>query len=111
LGTSFKLFWKFFDKTLRRPRACFPKRANRAPGAVVSDTFERFWVFRNTAATQHAVGDFFHPKRTFPAGRALAAALMGIELIDVIECPHHVARIIEHDHAAGTSHRTRCGKG
>ncbi len=32
---------------------------------------------------------------------------MGIKFVDVIEHPDHVARIVQHDHAAGSSHRSR----
>src|SRR5207247_11148008 len=51
-----------------------------------------------------------HPKRAYPAGRALSTPLVRIELVDVIERPHHVAGIVEHDHTAGTGHRTCCGE-
>ncbi len=49
---------------------------------------------------------FLHPERTFAAGCALAAALVRVKLVDVVKNPDHVARIIQHDHAARTRHRT-----
>ena len=55
-------------------------------------------------------GDFLHPKRAFPAGRALAAAFVSIKLVDVVEHPDHVARIVQHDHAARAGHRTGRGE-
>jgi hypothetical protein len=75
----------FFDKTLRRPRAGFAKCANGAPRDVVADGFQCFRIFDHAAAAQHAVGDFLHPKRAFPAGCALAAALVRVKLVDVVQ--------------------------
>ena len=49
---------------------------------------------------QHSLCDFLHPERTFAAGRALAAALMRIKLVDVVECPNHIPGIVHHDDAA-----------
>ena len=103
-----KFFREFFDKTLRRPGARFAKRANGAAGDVVANGFQCFWIFHHAAAAQHAIGDFFHPERAFAAGGALAAALVRVKFVDVVQRPDHVARIIHHDHAAGTGHRT-CG--
>src|SRR5215469_10445144 len=94
-----KFLSELCDKTLCWPRACFAKRANCSSSNVVADTFERFWIFCHAASAQHAVGNFSHPKRAFPARRALAAALVRVELVDVVEDPNHVARIIEHDYA------------
>ena len=50
-----EFFRKFFDKTLRRPRARFAERANGAPGDVVADRLERVRILRHAAAEQHAV--------------------------------------------------------
>src|SRR5262249_7046569 len=102
-----KFFSKFLYKTLRRPRACFAKSANRASRNVVANGLERVRIFNNSAAAQHAVGNFLHPKRTLPTRGALAAALVRIEPVDVVQYPDHAAGITQHDHAAGTSHGTR----
>ncbi len=43
-------------------------------------------------------------------GRALAAALVGVELVQVVEGPDHVAGVV-HDHdAAAADHRTDGGE-
>src|SRR5438067_3187458 len=110
-GTGSKFLSKFLYKTLRPPRARFAKGANRSPGNVVADRLERVRIFNNTTAAQHAVGNFLHPKRTFPARSALAAALVRIERVDDVEHPDHVAGIIQYDHAAGPSHGTRRRQG
>ena len=93
-----------------RPGARFAERADRAPGDIVGDGLQRVGILRDPAAEQHAVGDFLHPKRTFAARRALAAALVRIKFVDVVERPNHVARIVEHDDAAGTGHRAGRGE-
>src|SRR5947209_13029456 len=87
-----KLLWKFLDKTLGWPRACFAESADRTPRDVVANGLERFRIFHNSAATQHAVGDFLHPKRTLPTGCALATAFVRVELVDVVQHPNHAAR-------------------
>src|SRR5204863_9622111 len=103
LRASSEFFGKFLNKTLCRPGTSFAKSANCAPGNVVADRFERLRIYGDTAAAQHSVGDFLHPERAFPARCALAAALVRIELVDVIERPNHIACSIEPDNAAGTS--------
>src|SRR2546423_9343781 len=86
-GLTRELFWKFFDETLCRPRARFAKRANGAPGNVVADRLQCARIFCYAAAAQHALGDFFHPKRAFTARRALAARFVSVKFVDVVEHP------------------------
>ena len=95
---------EFLDKTLRWPGAGLAERADGPASDVIADCFQSFWIFGHATAAQHSVGDLLHPKRTFPARRALATALVGIKLVDVVERPNHIARVIQHDHAAGSSH-------
>ena len=101
---SGKFLRKFFNKTLGRPGTRFAKRADSPAGNIIADCLQCARIFRDAAAIEHAFGNFFHPKRAFAAGRALAARLMCIKFVDVVEHPNHVARIVEHDHAAGSSH-------
>src|SRR5262249_4515978 len=91
LGTRREFLREFFDKTLRWPRAGFAKCTDGAPRDVIADGFQCFRIFHHTAAAQHAIGDFLHPKGAFPAGCALAAALVRVKLIDVVQRPNHVA--------------------
>src|SRR5947207_6715860 len=88
---------KFFDETLCRPRASFAEGADRTASNVVPNCFQCAWVFGHSAAAQHPVSYFLHPKRTFPARCALATALMRIKLVDVVKRPNHIARVVQHD--------------
>ena len=103
-GTCGKFLREFRDKTLRRPGAGFAERADSPAGDIVADCFQCPRVFRHAATEQHAVGDFLHPKRTFPARCTLATALMRVKLVDVVKGPNHIARVIQHDDAAGSRH-------
>src|SRR5205085_12521088 len=68
-----EFFRKFLDKTLGRPRAGFAKSANRPPGNVIANRFQRSRIFSDSATAQYPLGDFFHPKRAFATRRALSA--------------------------------------
>src|SRR6266480_1965301 len=103
-STRGKFFRKFLNEALRWPGAGFAERADGPASDVIADCFQSFWIFGHATAAEHSVGDLLHPKRTFPARRALATALVGIKLVDVVERPNHIARVIQHDDAAGSSH-------
>ena len=60
-------------------------------------------LFR-TAPIKQTRGNLLHPKRSFPAGRALAATFVGVKFVDVVQRPDHVARVIHHDDSAGSRH-------
>ena len=105
-----EFFREFFDETLRRPGAGFAEGADGSAGDVVGDGLERVRILHDAAAEQHAVGDLLHPERAFAARRALAAALVRVEFVDVVQRPDHVARVVHHDHAAGAGHRAGGGE-
>src|SRR6266480_1797693 len=78
-SVSGKFLWKFFDETLGRPGTSLAEGANSSPGDIVANCLKSRRIFRNSAAVQHALSNFFHPKRTFPARRALPARFVGIK--------------------------------
>ena len=99
------------DEALGGPGAGFAEGADGPAGDVVGDGLERVGVALHAAAGEQAVGDFLHPERAFAAGGALAAALVGVKFVDVIERPDHVAGVVQDDDAAGAGHRADGGEG
>ena len=92
------------QETLCGPRAGLAKGANGAARDVIRHVFQRAGIAFHAAAGQEAVGDLLHPERALAAGGALAAALVRVKFVDIIQRPDHVARVVQHDHAAGAGH-------
>src|SRR6516165_2841785 len=55
------------DKALSRPRTGFPKGADGPARDIVSHAFEGVGILHCCSSKQHSLGDFLHPKRSFPA--------------------------------------------
>src|ERR1035441_2638627 len=93
-------------ETLHRPGTRFAERANRAAtGNVVGDLHEIIRVLRAAFAVREAMQRLAHPKRTFAAGRALAAAFMRVKFGEVRERLDDVHAVVHDDDRAGTAHR------
>ena len=91
-----------------RPGACFAERANGAACDVVGDVFKVLRIVRACALVDDAGGDLGHPEAAFAAGGALSTAFVGVELVQVVQGPDHVARVV-HDHHAAASHHGASG--
>src|SRR6516162_2488298 len=105
-----KVVSEFRDKALSRPRAGFAKCADGSARYIIGHAFERISILLCSSAMQHSLGDLLHPKRSFPAWSALAAALVSVEFVDIVQRPDHVARIIHNDNPARSCHRTGHGQ-
>src|SRR5580700_8066873 len=71
-----ELVAEFRDKTLRRPSAGFTKSADGSPGDMVCYRRQRVGIAFRTAPIKQTRGNLLHPKRSFPAGRALATTFV-----------------------------------
>ena len=87
-----------------RPGAGFTEGADGAAGDVVGDVFEVLRIVGACALVDDAGGDLGHPEAAFAAGGALSAAFVGVELVQVVQGPDHVARVVHDHHAAATDH-------
>src|SRR5665213_38072 len=96
--------WEFCQEALHRPGAGFAKGTDRAARDIVSHIQECGGILCNPITCQHPGGHFVHPETSLAARCALSAALVSIELIEVIERPEHVAGIIHDDHSTATDH-------
>src|SRR6266704_1777496 len=105
-----EIFRKFLDKTLGGPGAGFSEGADSAAGNVIRYRFQSRWILHHAAAEQHSIGNLFHPERALTAGGALSTRFVGIELVNVVKSPDHVARVIQHNDAARARHRAAGGK-
>ena len=91
-GRASQILREIFRQNFASAKTGFAKCADSAPRDVVANRLQCVRIFNYAAAAQHAVGDFLHPKRAFPAGCALAAALMRIKLVDVVQRPNQGSR-------------------
>ena len=93
-GGAGKLLGKFAEKALGRPGASFAKGANSSTGDIVGNTLEHAWILGPAASRQHSRRDLGHPETALAARGALPATFVGVELIQVIQRPDHIARVI-----------------
>ena len=105
LGVGEQLVAEFPDDRLHRPGRRFAEGADRAAVDLIGHAFQRVDVGRAGFSGDEAVGNLLHPGRTFAARRALAAGFVGVERVQIVEHPRHLAGVVEHDHAAGACHR------
>src|SRR5208337_5455405 len=86
------------DEALDRPGGGVAERADR----VALDLFRHVEQHVDLAllrpALRHPGQDPPHPPRAFAAGRALAAALVPVEVGDARDRAHDVGRLVHHDH-------------
>src|SRR5205823_13337255 len=92
------------------PGAGFSEGADGAAGYVIRYRFQSLWILHHAAAEQHSIRNLFHPKGALPAGGALSTRFVGIELVNVVKGPDHVARIIQHNDSARARHRAAGGE-
>src|SRR5580704_15384910 len=85
------------DKTLHWPSRRIAKRADRVALDLRSDFEQHVDLAPLRAAFRHAGHDTPEPARAFPARRALAAALVLIEIANPGDRPHDVGRLVHHD--------------
>src|SRR5580658_10515783 len=111
LGVFLELVAELGDEALRRPRARLAEGAYRPARDLVGDALQERAVPGPSLAVDHAGRDLLHPERALAAGRALAAALVGVECVYVAERLDHADRVVHDDHAArpahGADHRER----
>src|ERR1022692_4626885 len=92
LGVGLELVAELADEALRRPCACLAERADRPARDLVGYALQERAVLRTRIAVHHARRDPLHPERALPAGRALAAALVGVGLELVAELADEALR-------------------
>src|ERR1700751_1828690 len=105
-----KVLSEFRNKALGRPGTGFSKGADGSARDIIVHVFEGVSILLCCSSMQHSLGDLLHPKRSFPAWGALATALVSVELVDVVQRPDHVARIIHNDDSTRSRHRTGCSQ-
>ena len=113
IGSAFgnEFIFELRDKTLHRPRAGFAEGANRLTARnIVGDLHEIIRVALAAFTVGETMERLAHPKRAFAAGRALAAAFVGVKFADVRERLDDVHGVIHHDDGAGTGHRAGGGE-
>ena len=89
------------DQALDRPRRSVAERADGVALDLLRH-FEQHVDFALVgAAFGHAAQDAPHPARAFAAGRALAAALVLVEIGNAGNRPDQIGRLVHHDHGGG----------
>src|SRR5436190_19395889 len=79
----FKFAAVIFQERFDRPRGGFAEGADRFAVDVVGDLEQQINILGSAVAGFDAVEHFLHPERALAAGRALAAAFVGVKLGDV----------------------------
>src|ERR1700678_2166 len=102
---------EFRDKALRGPGASFTKSTYGSPGDIIGYRLQSVGISFGARPVKQTRSDLLHPKRSFPARRALAATFVGVEFINVVQGPDHVAGIIHHNDSSGSGHRSDCRQG
>ena len=93
-----------------RPGAGLAERADGPAGDLVGDALQEGTVLGPGLPVHHAARDLLHPERALAARRALAAAFVRIEGVNVRERLDHADRVVHNDHAARAAHRPDHGE-
>src|SRR5262249_39883548 len=88
-------------QALYRPGRAIPEGADRMALDLGGDLHEHVDLALMRAAFGHAAEDSPHPAHALAAGRALAAALMLVEIRDARHGADDVGRFVHHDHGGG----------
>ena len=104
LGSDLELLGELLEEALDGPGGRLTEGADGTPGDVVGDILEGLGILSGTLAIHHASGHLVDPENTLAARGALTTALMGVELVEIIEGPEHVARVIHDDDATTADH-------
>src|SRR5262252_3653241 len=111
LDVMLELAAEVLDETLDRQRRGVAERTDRAPLDVVGNRVEHVEVLATPGAMLDAVDHPPQPSGALAARRALPAGFLEVEVREAQQALHHAARIVDHDHRAGTQHRSRLRDG
>ena len=89
------------DEALDRPGRGVAERADRVALDLLGDVEQHVDLALLRAALGHARHHPPHPAGAFAAGRALAAALVLVEIRQPRDRAHDVGRLVHHDHRRG----------
>ena len=78
---------------------------------IVAQLDQQIDVGHGSFAAQQLFDDLEHPAKTFPAGSALAAGFMMVEIDEVLHELHHIHGFVKYDDAAGAKHGLVGGHG
>src|SRR2546422_11641330 len=79
-GFGQKFLAKLDDETLHGPGTRLAERTNGPARDIIGNALQQIDVGLASLALRHATDGFLHPQRSFPTGRALAAALVRVKL-------------------------------
>src|SRR5579871_4286656 len=96
---GFDLVTEMRDQALDRPGCGIAERADRVTFDLLGDFKQHVDLALVGAALGHAGQHPPHPTRSFAARRALAAALMLVEIGDARDRPDQVGRLVHHDYS------------
>src|SRR3984957_9129119 len=85
------------DEPLNRPGCGVAEGANRMPFDLLGDVQQHVDLAFLRATLNHALHDAPHPSGAFATGRALAAALMLVEIRQAGNRPNDVGRLVHHN--------------
>src|SRR5215216_202508 len=89
------------DQSLDRPGGRIPERANRVAFHLRGDLQQHVDLALLRSAFGHAREYTPHPSRALAARRALAAALVLVEVGDAGDRAHDVGRLVHHNDGGG----------
>ena len=102
---AFKFIPEFFDNTLHRPCRRVAQRADGVAFDLLGDFQQHVDLALVGATLDHAAQHAPHPAGALAARRALAAALVLVEVAGPRDGLHQVGVLVEHDHGAGAQAR------
>src|SRR5476651_208827 len=85
------------DQSLYRPRRAVSERANRVTLDLLGDVVQRIDLLNSRVARDHAFHHAPYPAEPFAAGRALATALMLVEIGEPRDRLDDVGRLVHDD--------------
>src|SRR5205814_4741393 len=101
----FDLGAEMADQALHRPGRAVAERADRVALDLGRDLHQHVDLALVCAAFRHTGKHAPHPAHAFAARRALAAALVLVEIRDAGHGADDVGRLVHHDHGRGTERR------
>src|SRR5512142_1992695 len=104
LHVAVELGAELLDEALHRHRRRVAQGADGLAADAVRHLHELVHVAPRRVAVLDALEHALHPRRALAAGRALAAALVGVELGDARERADHARRVVHDDDAARAGH-------
>mmetsp|Transcript_21192 Transcript_21192/g.62619 ORF Transcript_21192/g.62619 Transcript_21192/m.62619 type:complete len:254 (-) Transcript_21192:701-1462(-) len=99
------------DETLHGPCGRVAQRADRVALDLLADFHEHVDLLQLGVTRDHAVHDLVHPGGALAAWRALAAALVRVELGEAADRSHNVSRLVENRDRRGAQARAHVLEG